>query len=343
MKTNIASVRRGLERSTLWLRLFWVSSFLTLALAGSLAPHFKDSAELVRMRNALLLQSEGAAYDWTPGTVPRRFAVDTEPPIPLYADAVADNGLRVSDDDWATALKIGKHLLGAAGHRGRAIQSDLADTYRRITYSGEGYCGDYADSFTGLANAAGLFSRPWAFSFDGFGGRGHIFNEIWDSQHSRWIMIDVFNNFYVTDATGQPLSAMAFREALQRDPTTAKLVPVNPDAHPGFKYDVKALDYYRRGLPEWYMWWGNNVFEYDRSILVRALGNAHRALEQLGGVIAGVHPQIRILALPENQIQREAMQWLRARLIMLVVSGAFSFALLMLWFTSRRRAAKVLA
>lgn len=342
MHSNTAPAGGKSGGSSLWLRLLWISAIATLILAGSLAPHFKDSAELVRMRNALLLQSEPAVYEWTPATVPGRFAVETAQPIPLYVDAVSDNGLQVNNDDWATALKIGRHLLSSAGPRGRPIQSDLADTYRRIMASGEGYCGDYADSFTGLANAAGLFSRPWAFSFDGFGGRGHIFNEIWDNQHSRWIMIDVFNNFYVTDATGHPLSAMAFREALQRNPSNAKLVPVNPDAHPGFKYEDKALDYYRRGLPEWYMWWGNNVFEYDRSSLVKVLGNAHRALEQLGGVVVGVHPQIRILALPENQAQREAMQSLRARLIAILVFGGVGFVALLLWLMSRRRSVEVL-
>ncbi|AWI79758.1 transglutaminase [Parazoarcus communis] len=326
-----------------WKHLFWASAFLTVILAGSLAPHFKDSAELVRMRNALLLQSESAVYDWTPATIPQGFALETAPPLPLYDEAVSVNALRVSNDDWATALNIGRHLLASAGPRGRPIQSDLADTYRRIMASSEGYCGDYADSFTGLANAAGLFSRPWAFSFDGFGGRGHIFNEIWDSQRSRWIMIDVFNNFYVTDAAGEPLSALMLREALQRDTPDLKLVAVNPDAPPGFKFEPKALEYYRRGLPEWYMWWGNNVFEYDDSTLVRVLGNTHRALEQLGGVVAGVHPQIRILAYRDNQPQREAMERLRLRLIAILFSGAVSFVLLLLWMWSRRRATRAFA
>ena len=220
---------------------------------------------------------------------------------------------------------------------GGPIQADLTDTYTRITQRGEGYCGDYADSFTGFATAAGVFSRPWAFSFDGFGGHGHIFNEIWDSQNARWIMIDVFNNFYVTDASGQPLSAMAFRAALQAGATDIKLVPVDPMARPGFKLEDKAIDYYRRGLPEWYMWWGNNVFEYDQAPLVRMLGGVHRAAEQLGGVASGVHPEIRILATEQNLAQRERMGWLQWRLHAVVALGVFTAVLFIVWAIVRRQ------
>jgi hypothetical protein len=318
------------------LRLFWLSALLTLAVGATLVPHLRDSAELVRMRNALLLQSEPATHDWTPASVPAGFALERAAPLPLYADIVTRNQLDIEGDDWATALAIGRHLLPDGRRSGGAIQADLADTYTRITQQGEGYCGDFADSFTGFATAAGVFSRPWAFSFDGFGGRGHIFNEIWDSQNARWIMIDVFNNFYVTDASGQPLSAMAFRAALQAGATDIKLVPVDPMARPGFKHEDKAIDYYRRGLPEWYMWWGNNVFEYDQAPLVRALGGVHRAVEQLGGVASGVHPVIRILATEQNRAQREAIESLRTRLLAVVVFGLFAGLFFVIWLARRR-------
>lgn len=341
MTSGATSTGVGAGAARLWLRLFWASALLTLILAGSLAPHFKDSAELVRMRNALLLQSEPAAHDWSPASAPASFAVETGAPTPLYADVVARNGLRVEGDDWATTLNIGQHLLVEGQRSGRAIQSDLEQTYRRITERGEGYCGDFADSFTGLATAAGVFSRPWAFSFDGYGGRGHIFNEIWDRRSGRWIMIDVFNNFYVVDRSGQPLSAMAFRSALLTDAAAVRLVPVKASARPGFVREDRALAYYRRGLPEWYMWWGNNVFEYDRAPLVQALGQTHRALEQLGGIAAGVHPPIRILETADNLPQREAMAWLRASLFAILVLALISFACLLIWLALRRRPAVV--
>lgn len=337
MKTA-AERQQGAAGAHIWLRLFWLAAVLTLVVGATLVPHLRDSTELVRMRNALLLQSEPAVYDWTPANVPAGFAVETAKPLPLYTDIVTRDQLKADGDDWATALAIGRHLLPDGRRRGGAIQADLADTYTRITQQGEGYCGDYADSFTGFATAAGVFSRPWAFSFDGFGGHGHIFNEIWDSQRARWVMIDVFNNFYVIDASGEPLSAMAFRTALEAGADDLRLVPVDPLSSPGFREEAKAFDYYRRGLPEWYMWWGNNVFEYDQAALVRALGGVHRALEQLGGMVAGVHPGIRILASPDNAGQLARMEGLRVRLFAAVAFAVLSVVMLCGWLLSCVRA-----
>lgn len=323
-------------RVRLWSRLFWLSAILTLAVGATLLPHLRDSTGLVKMRNALLLQSAPAAYDWTPASVPASFAVESAPPLPLYAHIVATEQLRVEGDDWATALAIGRHLLPDGRRSGGAIQADLTDTYRRITVDGEGYCGDYADSFTGFATAAGVFSRPWAFSFDGFGGHGHIFNEIWDSQRDRWVMIDVFNNIYAVGADGEPLSAMQLRAALQAPGAGPKLVPVDPLARPGFKYDDRAIEYYRRGLPEWYMWWGNNVFAYDQAPLTRLLDRAPRALEQFGGVVMGSYPRIRLLHGSDNEAQRNALAQLRLRLLALAGLAVLSGVFFVLWQLARR-------
>ncbi len=320
-----------------WLWSWWAGLALTLLLTATLAPHLRDSAELVRLRNALLLQSPPAEHAWTPARPPAGFAVESAPPTPLYADTVARNALKVEGDDWATALAIGRHLLPAGRRSGGAIQADLGATYVRITAQREGYCGDYADSFTGLATAAGVFARSWAFSFDGYGGRGHIFNEIWDAARARWVMIDVFNNFYVVDGAGQALSAMAFRDALQGNAAGIELVPVDPTAAPGFRDRDKALAYFRRGLPQWYMWWGNNVFEYDRSPVVAAFGKVHRALEQLGGVAVGLHPRIRMLATAEGAEARARMWRLRAQLFGVIAAAALTVIGLIGWLLQRRR------
>lgn len=321
-----------------WLkRAFVACSVATLLGAVALVPHFKDSAELVRMRNALLLDDEPAAHDWTPDHVPDGFALERAAPNPLYVEIVAREGLRVDGQDWETALAIARHLLAHGGLRGTAIQSDLDDSYRRITADGIGYCGDFADVFTGLANAAGLFSRPWAFSFDGFGGQGHIFNEVWDRAERRWIMLDVFNNIYFADPSGRPLSAAALRDALVAGEPVV-LVPIEPAAAPGFKYEDKALEYYRRGLAGWYMWWGNNVFENDQAPLVRALGSTHRALEQLGGIAAGVSPRVRILHDDANRAEREALSRLRLHLHVLAASAGLALAFGAATLLARRRA-----
>lgn len=308
-----------------WLLLFWCSAFAAVLTGATLAPHFFDSAELVRMRNALLLDPVPARHEWTPEGAPADFAVETRPPNPLYADVVTRENLRVEGSDWGTALAIARHLLANERRNGGAIQSDLDETYRRITAHGDGYCGDFADVFTGLASTAGVFSRPWAFSFDGFGGRGHIFNEIWESAERRWIMIDVFNNMYFAGEDGRPLSAAALHAALQNN-SPLHVVPIVASARPGFKYDVKAIDYYRRGLPEWYMWWGNNVFAYDRAALVRLFGGVSRSMEQLGGIVQGAHPHIRVLQDDANTSRVEAMQLLAWRIF--VFLGALLVALL---------------
>ncbi len=293
----------------------WIGASAALLMVLSLVPYLSAPAELTRMRNALLLDPEPADYDWAPGTKPADFKVDPRGSSALFSEIVRRHALVVPGDDWGTAIRIGRHLLSALNRPSatQPIQSDLRETYRRIVDLGQGYCGDFADVFTGLATAAGLFTRPWAFSFDGFGGRGHIFNEVWDRQAQSWRMIDVFYNQYPVDRNGGALSASAFREALANG-EAIHLVPVDPGARPGFIDRQKAIAYYRRGLSEGYMWWGNNVFEYDENLAVRLFGAVSRSTEQLAGIAVGVHPRIRILHAPENAAQREAMNRLGIQL-----------------------------
>jgi hypothetical protein len=186
--------RRGAPRA--WLVAWLACSALIVGSSLSLLPHLKDSAELVRMRNALLLDHPAADPAWSPDARPSSFAVDGGAASARYTEIVRRNALIVPGNDWQTALAIGKHLLTGGKRSSSAIQSDLDRTYDRIIGNGQGYCGDYADVFTGLAHAAGLETRPWAFSFDGFGGRGHIFNEVWDRGSRRWFALDVFNNHW---------------------------------------------------------------------------------------------------------------------------------------------------
>ena len=89
------------------------------------------------------------------------------------------------------------------------------------------------------------------------------------------------------------------------------------------------------------MVWGNDVFSYDRAPLVRALGPLSRSLEQLGGIVQGVYPGIRILPDPVNQRQVEAIY--RVRWHLLLVGGFVGAALLALlvflaggWWCARR-------
>lgn len=301
-------------------RAFWrgllACALVVLAAALSLLPHVKSSAELVRMRNALVMDfDDSTRFDWTPADVPADFAVERQAPEPDFAERVQALHLERLDGDWERALALGRHLLE---HRnlviGGAIQRDLEQTYELIRSTGQGYCGDFADVYAAMALAAGLHVRSWAFSFDGFGGYGHIFNEVWDAQAGRWRMLDVFNNFYPVGADGRALSALEFRERLRLDGPPPRTVALEPAALPGFRDDFVVRDYFRRGLHQWYMWWGNALYTYDRALLVQLLGPVSRSLEQLGGIAQGVYPHIRVLTEEANAPQVAAMHRLKLHL-----------------------------
>ncbi len=294
----------------------WISLVVLGFALLSLTPYLTRSTQLVRMRHALLL-AEGAGFDWTPADVPADYLLERRSPDPAFAEVVVRLGLSGLASDWERALAISRHLLAShAVLRGGAVQSNLLDTYRRIVDRGEGYCGDFARVFCGLAIAGGLSVRAWGFAFDGFGGHGHVWPEIWNRQLGRWQLLDVFNNTCFTGAEGVALSALEVRQALLVDPSSLKLDRLHADLDAGYAIEAKARDYYRRGLREWYMLWGNNVFTYDNALLVRTLGVFSRSLEQLGGIIQGVCPRIRILADDGNRAQVEAIRRLRRHLLL---------------------------
>jgi hypothetical protein len=74
--------------------------------------------------------------------------------------------------------------------------------------------------------------------------------------------------------------------------------------------------------------WGNNVFTYDRALLIRSSGTISRALEQFGAIVQGVYPRIHILSVAENAPQVATL--VRLRLHVLVVGLLVCVALLAL-------------
>jgi hypothetical protein len=321
-----------------WRRVFWTATILAIVLVLSLAPYLTSSTELVRLRNALLYQPVPAQADWTPAKPPEGYLLEQAQAPPSFQQIVLADKLAVPGDDWLTALRIGRHLLaGVVAHRGNGgpIQEDLSETYQRIRGKGEGYCGDYVDVFTALANTAGIFTRSWAFSFDGFGGYGHIFNEIWDRGTGSWRMIDVFNNYYVVDEAERPLSALEFRKALLAD-EPIRWRAVEPAARPGYKYPEKAVEYFRRGASEWYLWWGNNVFEYDQNGLVSLFSLPSRSLGQLAAIAAGVHPPFRVWYDPENESERKALERVEVRLAVVAIGLPLLVILMLVSFRAMR-------
>jgi hypothetical protein len=166
--------------------------------------------------------------------------------------------------------------------------------------------------YLALAHAAGLVARQWAFSFDGFGGHGHTFVEVFDRRRRKWLFLDVFNNFHAVASTGEPVSAFELRDSLQGQRADVRLEPNGP-GRPGFIYREKALDYYRRGLPEWYLWWGNAVVSAAASPIVRWASRAGGGLGRVAGMLLDRQPRIRILPTDENRGQAESLASLRTR------------------------------
>lgn len=308
---------------------------------GSLLPYLADPAELVRLRNALLIEDKPTVIDWSPETVPRDFKLQSSPPADFFMDVVAALELDPQASNWERALVLAGHLLeDRTDQVGGAIQSSLEDTYRIIRGTGRGYCGDYADVFAAMALTAGIPVRLWAFSFDGFGGSGHVFNEVWDEQEGRWKAIDPFHNYYFTGTDGQVLSAMDFRSLMMIDPLLPGFLAIEPRAKAVFSEESRARAFYVDGLAEWYLWWGNNVFEYDHALLVRLLAPLHRAAEQLGGFIQGYHPRIRVLPVARELVAYERMLSLRVQVMLAfwisLASGAVLLLLVMQGWRQRR-------
>lgn len=325
-----------------WRRVVWACVAILLLPVLSLAPYLTSSTELVRMRNALLLiDGKEAPLDWIPPKVPDGFLLERGPPDPVFAAAVDRLGLAGMPSDWHRALAISRHLLAGNPSGGGAIQADLRTTYMRILNQGDGYCGDFTRVFSALSIAAGIPVRSWAFSFDGFGGHGHVWPEIWNRQLKRWQLIDIFDNNYFTLSDGVAISALEFRRAMTDSSRELRLVPLHSGARPGYVIEAKALDYYRRGLPEWYLYWGNNIFTYERAFLVRSFVHVSRSLEQFGGIVEGVSPGIRILADPANLDQSASLVRLRLHLLIVGALGATALVALVFclpgWWLARRR------
>ncbi len=331
------------SRLNFWRRGTWISLAVLVLSVLSLSPYFVSSTEVVRMRNALaLMDGANTTFDWTPENVPADFMLERGTPDPQFVEAAAKLGLADMSSDWDRVLAISRHLLGSAPELvGSPIQSDLRDTYDRITHQGQGYCVDFTRVFMAFAVTAGIPVRSWAFSFDGFGGHGHVLPEIWNRQLKRWQLVDVFNNYYFHGADGVAVSASELRRALREAPLSIHVDLLYPGARPGYVIEEKLWDYYGRGLPEWYMFWGNNVFSYDRAMMARPLGRVSRSLEQLDAIAIGIYPPVNLVVDSGNRDKVDAMWRLRRHLIVVAWTGGLALLVLPVcavgWQMSTRR------
>ena len=277
-----------------------VTTLLLVGLSLALLQEAADPREAVRLRNSLLA-SVGVPGDfsWIPTATPASFLQNRDPPPESIVLAVRQ--VVTAADGWSRGLQIATHL-GQVHPRGGPIQSATAETYRTMQTSGGGYCADYTQVFIGLATAAGLPVREWGLAFDGFGGDGHAIVEVYDDVREKWLMLDPFNSFYPADTvTGQPLSVLEFRARLATaNPLAAiRVVRIVPAAF-GFRDDANLIAYFQRGVDQFYLWWGSNVFTYEHQPLVAAAGRVSRSAEQVVAIATGVHPGIRIYPTPRN-------------------------------------------
>ena len=85
------------------------------------------------------------------------------------------------------------------------------------------------------------------------------------------------------------------------------------------------------------MWWGNNVFTYDRALLVRTFSGVSRSLEQLGGIAQGVFPPAKLMVTEANRRQANAMWRLHMHLFVVVwVASLATLVALFCWVAAVR-------
>lgn len=300
-----------------------------------------DSAQdLILLRNALINDlGPSRAYDWTPDAVPANYILETLPtPQPLRDFVVKTSSRALAGDDLQVALTLADALIRNRVKGRGPIQSDTLTALERITKEGVGYCADYTQVFNALGRAADLTVREWGMSFEGYGGDGHAFSEVWDRQKQKWVFIDTFFSFYVRDDKGQPVSATEFREALLDGTASGlEIVPINRDKF-GFKYPEKAIEYYRKGAPRFFMIWGNNVLSYDESRAVKVFSKVSKSAEQAAAIVTGVQPRLLIpLDLVDDRALKELSR-LRALMVLFVMGacGACT-AVALMWIRRRQR------
>ena len=308
-----------------------MSPVLAVALvlaAGWLAWLVVPPGRAIRVRNAFLLRrGREEDFAWTPASRPSDYRVETLRPPAEIERALADAGVPAIDDDWDRAKAL-VTMLVAHRRREGAIRADLATTFRGIV-DGNGYCSDYVRVYLAAASRVDLFCRQWAFSFDGFGGHGHTFVEVFDRRRSAWSFLDVHNNVYaVLSGSPAPLSALELRRALVERASDVQFPRAGPGPL-GFPHRDKLVDYYRRGVAEWYLWWGNDVITRDATRLPQPIARwLGPLLHRVRGATWRLPPLVA-LTTAENDARVVAMERLRRRIIATAVVAAALAALLL--------------
>lgn len=251
------------------------------------------SEDAARVRNSLVHQ-RGQVDDfiWNPTSFPSDFRLETAQPPLYFQQFVEKLNLDPGMSEMSQFLLAAREIINRERYGG-PIQSNTVDTLKKIQTEGAGWCSDYTQVFNGMAHAMEIPVREWGMSFDGYSGNGHAFTEIYDTKLDKWVFIDTFNAFYVNNAQGMPLSVLEFRQLLKSAPDEISVQKITQEQF-GFKDEAVALDYYRRGMPQLFLIWANDVFSYDANPLIKIAGSFSRMAEQITGILLGINQEIRL-------------------------------------------------
>jgi hypothetical protein len=124
-----------------------------------------------------------------------------------FLDIIVRLGLR-KDKTFESAKRIALDL--SQGHkRGAGLGCASITTLRLIYESKDGVCSDYSQVYLGLCIAAGIKAREWGVVDDLVmkpKTLGHAFNEIYSTEHNKWVFIDSNRSIYAVDKrTNLPL------------------------------------------------------------------------------------------------------------------------------------------
>lgn len=319
-----------------------VSIFASAYFLSRISTDLASDQGKVRIRNALIFEvGDVEDANWKPEDVPDTFLLERSPVPKSFLTVVKERGSGNASSEFAQTIQIAKHLVRSSKLSGSAIQSDIAHTYTEIVENGEGYCSDYTLVLNGLAIAAGIPIREWGMSFDQFSGDGHAFSEVFDRGLDKWVFIDTFYSFFVTGREGTPLSVLELRGYYQSGHEDLLNVNIIEPAAFRFPSERYAIEYYRRGIDNVFLIWGNNVFEYEAHWAVQIAAELSRSAEQGVAILFGLQPRIVILRSESNLADIARLYATRLNIvatgILLIIVSVGSCILLLAWFRSRKR------
>ena len=310
---------------------------LMVFIAGVVVGYVMSGKNGTLVRNSLHAKAlPQSAFNWQPGDEPSDFILETEQPPAWFSQklvSVTEKGSELVKVEAAIRTLHRQPFVGGA------IQKDLQTTWRLIEDNGRGYCADYSKLFTALMLAEGLPVREWGLGHTDFGS-GHTFNEVYFTSLDKWVFVDSFNGMLIEDRTsGQLLSVLEFREHVATRDFDDLVVIKLTDKDSFFQTREEGLNYYARSSDFFYLIWGNDVFSYDSSPLIREAAAIARPLERFAAILTGYYPGIRLLETDTNAGARAEVKYLGLGLYLALAAEILLslYLIRLLWLLWRQR------